>query len=111
MIDAGQFRHPFTAQEDTGSSRNSKGEITASWTTHCELRGSLSALEGRESEAIRERFAEADYLVVTRHNSKTKAITPAMRLVLGSRTFDILANVDPDGRGKLRRIVVKERDL
>ena len=122
MLRAGDLRHRFTVQRDAGTTQDSKGQPVPSWTLQAKRWGSLEALGGREGEAIRQRFAEADYVIRLRHDSATAAITPRMRVIqgvvntngdpgTGARVFDILENLDPDGRRHERRLVVTEQNL
>lgn len=110
---AGLRRHLVTIQQDTGTTLDTTGGVTPSWTTFCREYVQIEAGEAREFDALRRRYAEATYAVIANYNSKTAAITPKMRVswTARSKTLEILGTFDPDGRGRELHIAVKEMDV
>jgi SPP1 family predicted phage head-tail adaptor len=112
---AGELRHRVTIQQDTGTAVDGKGQPTESWATYCERSAARRALQGREGEMVRQRYADADYALVLRFDPTTALITPRMRVqeIIESvtRTFDIRSALDPDGRRREMELVVTERAL
>lgn len=119
MPRAGELRHRITIQQNASTTRDATGGITAVWTTVCVMYVALTAMEARENDAMRQRYAEATYAMKGRYKS---GITPKMRVVEGTvasngtpassaRVFDILGAIDPDGRRTDLHLAVKERDL
>ena len=112
---AGTLRHRVTIQQDSGTAKDGKGQPTESWTTFCQRAAARRALQGREGDVIRQRYADADYLYLLRYDAKTALITPRMRLqqtIEGVvHTFDIHPPLDPDGRRREIQLVVTERAL
>lgn len=101
---AGTLRHRVTIQQAT-ETQNSYGEIVQTWTTVATVWGAIEARGMRESFTASQQFATADHVITIRHRSD---VTPKMRLVYGSRTFDIEGAVDPDGRKRELRLYVRE---
>jgi SPP1 family predicted phage head-tail adaptor len=91
-IKGGEFRHRIAIQAPTESA-GPLGEVTQAWATAITVWGSIAPLRGSEKVQGEQVTAEATHMVKMRYNS---TVTPAHRLLFGSRTFDInhIANVD-----------------
>ncbi len=101
---AGMLRHRVTIQQAT-ETQNSYGEIVQAWTTVATVWASIEARGVRESFAASQQFATADHIITIRYRS---GVTAKMRIVYGSRVFDIQGAVDPDGRKRTLMIYAKE---
>lgn len=102
----GRMRNDAKIQQNTPSRDASGGEV-ASWSDFLALWWcELIAVRGGETFRGRAVHASADNLAMGRY---VAGVTPKMRLVLGTRTFDILWPRDPDGRGIELHLELKER--
>jgi SPP1 family predicted phage head-tail adaptor len=104
---AGQLRHRLIIQSATVTQSDS-GEPVETWREFAEVWGGLRPLTQRERASVRQPFAEADYVVPLRYRND---LTPRMRLVYGTRVFDILGADDPDDRGRELALYCRERNL
>ena len=103
----GALRHKVTIQEDTGTSKNSYGEVTASWTTLSggSVFAAVEPLAGRELNEARQAHANVSHRVQCRH---VAGVTPAMRISHDGRTLNILGVVNLKERGWLLEIMCEE---
>lgn len=86
-MEAGALRHRVTIQKKSVT-RNSYGEEVVTWVTHCQAWASIEPLQGREF--IEARLAQAE--VTDRIKIRYQAgIRPEMRVLFGSRVYDIQA--------------------
>lgn len=105
---AGRLRNVGTIQTNTPS-RDAIGGEVASWSAYASGWW-FELLQARGGEALRGRtvHAQANYVGIGRYVS---GVTTKMRLVLGSRTFDILAVNNVDNRGRELRLDLLERNV
>lgn len=92
VIKCGEFRHSIAIQAATEIA-GPLGEPAQTWATAITVRGSIAPLRGSEKVQGDQVTAEATHMVKMRYNS---TVTPAHRLLFGSRIFDInhIANID-----------------
>jgi SPP1 family predicted phage head-tail adaptor len=103
----GSLRHLVTIQQ-AASSTSVRGGVSQTWSTHQRVWGSVEALSGSEGLAAMQRWGSVTTRIRIRYLS---SVTPAHRVIYGSRTFDILAAVDPDGRRVEMHLMCVERNL
>lgn len=84
------------------------GGAEETWSLVAELWAAVKPLSGEEGLAADRIAGRASHEVVVRYRP---GVMPAMRLVLGTRTFDIRAVLDIDERRRFLRCLVEERDL
>ena len=84
---------------------NTYGEQVRTWSTFATVWASIEPLSGNELENARQRVAKASHLIRCRH---VASVTPKMRLIYGSRTFDIGAAMDVDERNRELRLLCTE---
>ena len=84
------------------------GGAVESWTTVATLFAAVRALSGGEGLAFDRMTGRATHEIIIRYRADVK---PAMRFRLGTRTFEILALLDEEGRRRHLRCLVEERDL
>jgi SPP1 family predicted phage head-tail adaptor len=84
------------------------GGAGQSWTAIATLFATVRALSGTESFAQDRVTGRVTHEIVIRYRTD---VTPAMRFRLGTRLFEIIAALDPDGRRRQLRCLVEERDL
>lgn len=102
------LRHRITVQQlKSTATPDANNEIDqtddANWEAFVSRRAEFKSRGGSERFASDMIQAGQTHRVYLRSDSETRAITPAMRLVFGSRKFNILAAVDED---EARRWVV-----
>ena len=106
-IRAGELRDVWTLQRPV-TSRDTYGGQTVTWETVCTLRCSTRAMSGREYLLAQQMSAAASHELTTRYQA---GITTEMRLVNqdGTRTLQITAVLDPDGRRRELKLMCVER--
>jgi SPP1 family predicted phage head-tail adaptor len=107
-VRAGRLRNAAALQTNTPTRDGAGGEV-ASWANtlspwYCEL----VQVKGGETFRGRMVHAAANYVAIGRYVS---GVTPRMRLILGSRIFDILAADNVENRGRDLRLDLVERML
>lgn len=101
---AGQLRHRITIQECT-EPRDSAGSTTEHWSDVATLWGSIEPLKGREYFEAQQVNADVEIRIRTRYKA---GIIPKMRVIHGSRHFNILVVIHPDERKRELELLVKE---
>lgn len=105
---AGPRNCNVTIQQQGSQSQSSSGQLSDNWETYKQLWMELVTVSGGERSSSRQVLAEATS--VGRYGWKdAPAVTVRMRVVYGSRTFDILhvANIrelNRDGELQLREL-------
>ena len=101
---AGKLRHTIIIQSTT-QTQSSSGAITDSWGTFATVRASITPLNGREYFESQQVNAEE----VTRFTIRYIAsITTKMRILWGSRTYDIRSIINVNQVDKLMNLMVVE---
>lgn len=104
MIRAGQLRHRVTIQKAT-ETQDVSGDVVQTWGTHARPWVAVEGLSGVELFTARQTRAEAELKF---HARNVNGVTPKMRILWGTRVFDITAVLDPDGRGRELTLVATE---
>lgn len=107
-INAGQYRTRVVIESPTRT-QNDIGEPVETWTTYATRWAKLEPSAGREFVAAMQVVPELRGIIKLRSDSLTRAITPAMRLTYGDRTFDIEAVYDETE--SRREVVIWFREL
>lgn len=100
---SGTLRHSVILKEYANRTDEFGGQVmeeTAAYTRRCAIRGTT----GKEIERVGHFLSEASYRFQFRYDTVTSRITKLWKIVHGSRTFEVLYPIDPDGRN--REIVV-----
>ena len=110
---AGRLRTPITIQKDTGTARGSAGSPTPSWATHVKRMARVVPLDGREPHESGQKFSETRSRFEMRHVPQTDefgktATTPKMRILWGTRIFDIVSVVGVEERRRMTHIIATE---
>jgi head-tail adaptor len=103
----GRMRNLVTLQSNTPS-QDTIGGTVDSWATFAEWWCELSMVSGGEAFRGRAVHASADTVAVGRYLPE---VTAQMRLVHGSRTFDVLSVNNVDERGIELRLALRERRI
>lgn len=90
-MQAGKLRHRVTIQQAT-ESQDGYGEVTKTWAELVTVWAKVHYLQGREYLQAKTVQASVNVQITMRHYA---GITPKMRAVWGSHTFDI-EDVVPD---------------
>lgn len=90
-MDPGLMRHKIRVQK-AKPGKNEFGEPDNVWEDVASIRASISPVSGREFMAVMQPHSEVTHKIVIRYN---RNVTPQMRVVFGSRVFDILHIIDP----------------
>lgn len=102
---AGQLRHRVTIQT-ASEAQDSFGQPQPTWTTFAERFAEILPQSGREFVAARTVTPELTHLVRLRG---VAGVTPKMRLLFGTRVFDILAAMAVEERS--RELLLSCREL
>lgn len=91
---AGKYRDVITIEERDEGTADSGGHIdrtdSDNWSTFAIRRAEVIASTGREFVSGEKVQSEVSYVVKMRWDSTTKNITPLMRIVVGSKTLQIV---------------------
>ena len=101
----GELRHRLRL-ETPARSGDGGGGADVTWTLVGEVWASLGAVGGAERVSAEGLAGEVTHEIWIRYRSDA---APAMRFVVGARSFDIRAALDPDGRRRWLRCLVVER--
>lgn len=91
-----------STQDTIGGEVKTPSTLTATW--YCEL----VQVKGGEAYRGRQVHGQANYLAIGQY---VPGVTTKHRLVVGARTFDILASNDVDARGRELRLDLFERGV
>lgn len=89
--DAGELRKRITIQQRSGSTQDGFGSPITTWGTYATVWAAVRPLSGRELIAAQAVQSEISHQVTLRYRS---GITTAMRVLFGSRIFNITAVLD-----------------
>jgi SPP1 family predicted phage head-tail adaptor len=98
---AGQLRHKVTIQTSS-EAQGATGDITTTWSTFATVNASIEPVYGREFFNNRQLSAEITHLVEIRYLS---GVRPKMRILFGTRYFDIEQVVN-DKERKVKHILM-----
>ena len=97
---AGDLRHRVTIQKRAApQTQNSAGEITTTWSPVATVWAAVEPQSGTEGLEQDARVAQVSHLVRIRRRTD---VTPAMRAVEGSHTYEILAVLDANKPEQMR---------
>ena len=105
---AGRRNCKVTIEQST-QTQSSSGQMTDSWSTYKTVWMELRPTGGRETPDARQVVAEADTVGVFDWYD-APGVTARMRVVYGSRTFDILHVANADERGRDGVLQLRERN-
>ena len=101
---AGRLRHQMKIQAPVKDNTPGSGEIT--WADYATVWAQVEPLRGQEFFAAQQVNSEVTARIVIRYLAGVK---PDMRIVSGSRVFEIDTILDADELHRELRILVKER--
>ncbi len=100
----GELRHRVTIQQKSVT-QDTYGAAVETWTALAMVWASVEPLQGKEYFSSQQMVAQVDHRIRIRYRA---GITPAMRLVWGSRTFDIQAVIEPETRQRELQLMCRE---
>lgn len=103
-FDAGKLRNSITIQKDTPT-RDGYGAEVASWSTHASRWAWIQPLNGSE------KYVSQQIQAITTHQITIRFATgvlPKMRVLFGTRVFDIVQVLDLEEKGTELKLVCKE---
>jgi len=104
-MEAGVLRNRITIQKKSVT-RNSYGEEVITWVTHCQAWAQMEPLSGREFLEARQIQAEGMVRFTLRYQA---GIEPEMRVLFGTRTFNIQAVIHVEERGREIQLMCVEQ--
>jgi head-tail adaptor len=93
---AGRRTTEVVIEEATDGTANAAGEVLPEWSTYCERFAKKAHESGREFQAAMTTQAILVAVYELPYDEKTKAITPRMRMKIGTRVFGITSVSDLD---------------
>lgn len=103
-MNAGSLRYSIKIQQKNVT-RDSFGAETIAWTDVATVWAAIEPLQGREFFNAQQVNAEVTTRIRVRYRS---GVTPAMRMLLGSRVFDIQSVINLDERNRELHLMCKE---
>ena len=88
LISSGELDHEINIQEATGGSPSASGETTKTWATVLSCWAKVEPTWCKEYERAMQQVPEMTLMLKLRY-SPDVAVTTAMRVVMGTRTFAI----------------------
>ena len=104
-MEAGALRNRITIQEKSVT-RDSYGAETITWATHATAWASVEPLSGREFLESRQIQAEGMTRITLRYQA---GIVPEMRVLFGTRTFNIQSVIHVEERGREIQLMCTEQ--
>jgi SPP1 family predicted phage head-tail adaptor len=104
MLQAGKLRHRGTLKS-LSQSQNEYGEPSDTWTTVTTVWMAIEPLQGKELIMAQQTNALATIRVTLRYNS---TVDPSDRVVVGSRTLEIVEVINPRELGEYLVLMCKE---
>jgi SPP1 family predicted phage head-tail adaptor len=101
---AGRLRHRIKIQEYT-ESQNTYGEVTKNWTDYATVWATFEPIKGKEFWESQQINAEITTKVTMRYLAGVKS---KMRILLGTRIFEIDSVINPEERNRELQLLVKE---
>lgn len=101
---AGRLRHKVTVQQ-VAHAQDDYGETTETWSEFIESWASIEPLRGREYHDASLTQGEVDTRIVMRYR---EGILPTMRVLFGSRVFDIQTVINVNTRHREIHLMCKE---
>ena len=107
-MEAGKLRHRITFQTRS-TSQDAYGELVPVWTDFTTVWASIAPISGRELLAAQATQNESRFTITTRFFPWFDTVTaPAMRIVFGTRIFNILDADNIDERNRELRFSCSE---
>lgn len=101
---AGKLRHRITIQKAT-EAPNAYGEMVQTWGTFATVSASVEPLRGRELWAAGGQQARVTTRIRIRY---LRGVTSKMRVLFGSRAFEIESIIDPEERNAEMQLMCQE---
>ncbi len=103
----GRLRHRVTIQQRT-LVQDAAGAATYTWATFATVWAEVRTPAGMERLAPEVDQVRASLTHTVRIRSGSGTISPAMRVVWGSRTLEVISVTDPDNRGESQVLLCNE---
>ena len=101
---AGLLRHRVTIQNLT-TTQDSFGDVVEDWSNFATVWAQVEDLSGREFFAAVQVNSEIKTRARIRY---MEGIKPTMRILHGTRTLEIIAPIDPDGKRRMLELLCRE---
>jgi SPP1 family predicted phage head-tail adaptor len=101
---AGSLRH-LVSIEDYTETTDSLGGVSNTWAEFSKAYANIVPLSGNEKYVSAEKHATATHQITIRYLS---GVNPKMRVVYGSRVFEIVSVINTGTRDKMMQLIVEE---
>lgn len=105
---AAEYNNRVTIQQNTPTT-DTNGQLLDSWATYATRWARIDQVTGQEHFKNHRLKEDVSQVVMLRHDSLTKLITPQMRIVWGSSILAILAAYDAETRQIEMHCLCKQR--
>jgi SPP1 family predicted phage head-tail adaptor len=96
-VDARKYRHRVEIQRPV-TAQNALGESESTWAVADRRWCRIKPLTGQEAFTARRIAADVTHEIRMRSDRFTRTMTPAMRIVFGTRVFEVLIVINDDER-------------
>jgi len=100
----GPLRH-LCRVEKLSPAKDAFGGIVNTWELSVNVWCSIAPVSGKESWMSAQKYETATHTVFCRYTDK---VTPKMRMLFGTRVFDIVAVMNVQEQNKMLKLVVEE---
>lgn len=104
----GALRHQVTVERPVRA-QDAAGAVTTTWTSVATPWAAVEPIRGQERFLAQQVAADVTHKITLRYESALSAMTPAYRVSLGARRFDLLAVMDPGERDTTIECLAVER--
>lgn len=111
LLDPGTLRHRIRWERKmpTNAGQNTFGEVGEEWTLVAQVSAHLVPLQGRELDAARQRWTEAQYRIRQHYvRGMDTAERGVVKIEGVDRYLDPVSIEDENGMGRVQRIIAKE---
>jgi len=106
-MNPGTLRHMVTIQKTT-QTQNARGGTVDTWSTFATRRASINPVKGTEKNANSTVRGDTTHVVVLRYLA---GVTTKHRIQFGTRTFEILAALNPGERNRQLNLECREENV
>jgi SPP1 family predicted phage head-tail adaptor len=101
---AGSLRHLVSIESYT-ETRDSFGGVSNTWAEFSKAYANIVPLSGKEKYVSAEKYATSTHQITIRY---LDGVDPKMRVVYGTRMFEIVSVINTGERDKMMQLIVEE---
>lgn len=109
MARPGERNRRIVVEEDKTTAASTTGGHVPDWATYCKRWAKIAPLGGSEDESGERIHGTRRLRMELAYDTDTAGITHKMRVVRGTRTFEILSVIDPDEAHREIHLITEEQ--